>query len=774
MPQFKRGTAAIVTRPQPVIKLTRANEMADNRSGHNSINNGSSPLTIGATYGDTTEYMAYWGNTGAPVIAWRTLPSGDWTTHVITDATVLATIGTAISDLHNTLSLAVDSVGRLHLCGNMHAIPMRAVRTVLANGDATGAWEVDTMIGTEETQVSYPTFVRMSDSTLLLIHRDGYSWGSKWCINRYNATTKVWTRLNAPHFLEGVLGAGAVAYLHPDSNGPYIGRPCPTPDGKLHIPIVWYPQFNRGTATVLVHSSMNGTLGSTLVGAQDVLFQGTTTTYLGAGWVTSTAYTTGQSLIRNGYLYECILNHTSGASTEPGVGASWQTNWSSNGFATSGTAVAFTSSGDQIAFNYTDLRTDRFKSATCIQGGTSAFSTSKNITADTKTSYVCLTGLQGSGTIGAQKADGTSLSLPITYTNVDVIYHSAFALQPSGCAVDSNGRPRILQTQRDTNNLSQNVLMHWDGAAWQRKSASSFDELDDPFLVELGHFQGGFEHSIARPALVNANGRDYCIWRSQWDGFRSSAWITDCTPGSQIVHAPLLGMDLWDWEPVIDYRACDERSELHLWVSPTFEENNAALTTPSWFFGDDMNWQYQMPGVLSVDNDRLPLVISRQAQVPKVEVIESNSTREQITVDADGAYHTLSPSGFLHLSQEHAGHLLFARFVARMTLTNASANATLKMSLAYTPTGFTDVASFLHDGTKLWLDGVAIGTRSVWAFTPWVPLRDVVAQSGKFRVDGEGYLYLQAICSSGSVSVVRSAIKLGWFPTTPLPRGLVV
>lgn len=55
-------------------------------------------------------------------------------------------------------------------------------------------------------------------------------------------------------------------------------------------------------------------------------------------WVTSTAYTSGTHVVWNGSpayttLYLCSSNHTSGASTEPGVGASWSTVW---------TAVTFT------------------------------------------------------------------------------------------------------------------------------------------------------------------------------------------------------------------------------------------------------------------------------------------------------------------------------------------------------------------------------------------------------------------------------------------------
>jgi hypothetical protein len=44
-------------------------------------------------------------------------------------------------------------------------------------------------------------------------------------------------------------------------------------------------------------------------------------------WATSTAYVANDVVEHNGSGYVCILAHTSGASTEPGVGASWTTNW---------------------------------------------------------------------------------------------------------------------------------------------------------------------------------------------------------------------------------------------------------------------------------------------------------------------------------------------------------------------------------------------------------------------------------------------------------------
>lgn len=49
--------------------------------------------------------------------------------------------------------------------------------------------------------------------------------------------------------------------------------------------------------------------------------------YVGA-WATATLYDATDVVTHNSVRYICILGHTSGASTEPGVGVDWETNWS--------------------------------------------------------------------------------------------------------------------------------------------------------------------------------------------------------------------------------------------------------------------------------------------------------------------------------------------------------------------------------------------------------------------------------------------------------------
>lgn len=58
--------------------------------------------------------------------------------------------------------------------------------------------------------------------------------------------------------------------------------------------------------------------------------------WVNAGWVTATPYKVDDALTHGGVSYRCYVDHTSGATDEPGVGVSWATVWKV--LATSGVA----------------------------------------------------------------------------------------------------------------------------------------------------------------------------------------------------------------------------------------------------------------------------------------------------------------------------------------------------------------------------------------------------------------------------------------------------
>jgi len=104
------------------------------------------------------------------------------------------------------------------------------------------------------------------------------------------------------------------------------------------------------------------------------LYDGTTTISLSAGvastaWATSTGYTAGVEVANDNAYYICIANHTSGAASEPGTGASWKTYWA--------LSAAFTTS---YAPRAPELSMQETQVASIRDGGEIPLTTRRNVT----------------------------------------------------------------------------------------------------------------------------------------------------------------------------------------------------------------------------------------------------------------------------------------------------------------------------------------------------------------------------------------------------------
>lgn len=118
---------------------------------------------------NNVQYVPYHAQDKKLKIAKRTLPSGTWT---------VDTSGrTGLSeDAHNFYSLAVDGSGRLHVAGDMHAVPMKYWRASAAGDYHIGSswFTVPTTPGsTLESSVTYPFFIRLPNGDLLRFFRAG-------------------------------------------------------------------------------------------------------------------------------------------------------------------------------------------------------------------------------------------------------------------------------------------------------------------------------------------------------------------------------------------------------------------------------------------------------------------------------------------------------------------------------------------------------------------------------------------------------------------------
>lgn len=134
------------------------------------------------------QYFVYGGTDRQPYITTRILPSGRWQTPV--NLTAVMGNQNFAPDGHNCIVAGVDPEGYIHVTGNMHAVPLLMAQSTAPNSIANFV-NVPTMVDTAtEDQVTYPTFFKTIDGTLMLAYR----WGSpgesgKWYLNRWDTTS---------------------------------------------------------------------------------------------------------------------------------------------------------------------------------------------------------------------------------------------------------------------------------------------------------------------------------------------------------------------------------------------------------------------------------------------------------------------------------------------------------------------------------------------------------------------------------------------------------
>jgi hypothetical protein len=130
-------------------------------------------------------------------------------------------------DSHNSIVLAPDRAGYLHLSGNMHGHPLKYFRTTQPL-DITTFERVSAMTGQDEARVTYPEFLQGPDDALLFTYRDGRSGAGNQIYNVYDETSTSWRRL-----LDSPLTDGR-GIMNAYFNGPLRG-----PDGYYHLAWVW-------------------------------------------------------------------------------------------------------------------------------------------------------------------------------------------------------------------------------------------------------------------------------------------------------------------------------------------------------------------------------------------------------------------------------------------------------------------------------------------------------------------------------------------------------
>lgn len=129
-------------------------------------------------------------------------------------------------DSHNSIAMAVDAEGQLHVAANMHNDPLVYFRTTSA-GDVRTLVRVPAMVdAAAERSMTYPVFLKDAAGRLIFKYRDGGSGRGREIYNRLDGGA--WRRLTDAPLVDGEGKRSA-----------YFVGPVAGPDGWFHLSWVW-------------------------------------------------------------------------------------------------------------------------------------------------------------------------------------------------------------------------------------------------------------------------------------------------------------------------------------------------------------------------------------------------------------------------------------------------------------------------------------------------------------------------------------------------------
>jgi hypothetical protein len=170
------------------------------------------------THGDT-QFIAYYDAQRRMTVAQRRLGQRPWIMQKLPRTTGW--------DSHNSIVMAIDPDGQLHVSGDMHNVPLVYFRTSRPL-DVTSLQPVHRMTGQREARVTYPVFIRDREGGLIFRYRDGRSGSGDDLYNRYDPATRSWRRLVDQPIVSGEGQRNA-----------YCSIPRLGPDGFFHMVWVW-------------------------------------------------------------------------------------------------------------------------------------------------------------------------------------------------------------------------------------------------------------------------------------------------------------------------------------------------------------------------------------------------------------------------------------------------------------------------------------------------------------------------------------------------------
>ncbi|MCV9387369.1 BNR repeat-containing protein [Reichenbachiella ulvae] len=177
-----------------------------------------------STYEDT-QYASYYDKDQNMVLAKRPLGSDQWQVKP-------TQFKGNTKDAHNSISIAVDGEGFLHVAWDHHNTPLRYSRSV-----EPGSLELKDempMTGEQESDVTYPEFYRLPSGDLLFLYRSGESGNGNLVMKRYDVTKESWS-LVQDNLIDGEGQRNA------------YWQACVDGEGTIHLSWVWRETWDVAT-----------------------------------------------------------------------------------------------------------------------------------------------------------------------------------------------------------------------------------------------------------------------------------------------------------------------------------------------------------------------------------------------------------------------------------------------------------------------------------------------------------------------------------------------
>ena len=171
------------------------------------------------------QFIAYYDENGLLALGKRKLNTSHWNI-------VKTAYKGNVKDAHNSISIAVDGDGFLHVSWDHHDTKLRYAKSKLPLSLDLGNEE--SMTGIAEQKLTYPEFYNLPNRNLLFFYRSGSSGRGNMVINSYDLKNKKWSQLQS-NLLNGENNRSAYWQAKIDKQG------------VIHLSWVWRESWDVST-----------------------------------------------------------------------------------------------------------------------------------------------------------------------------------------------------------------------------------------------------------------------------------------------------------------------------------------------------------------------------------------------------------------------------------------------------------------------------------------------------------------------------------------------